>query len=106
MGAWKTFNALFEFTRLEHNIGFLHTVFVCMWRFSVWYAHVYLSMYVRMYICIVLTIVYTQELKSAREFLSLLNSHLSRAVSLLLFIFLTSSVQGTHSHCTDRAFES
>ena len=64
-----------------------------------------LSIYVRMYICIVLTIVYTQELKSAREFLSLLNSHLSRAVSLLLFIFLTSSVQGTHSHCTDRAFE-
>ena len=66
----------------------------------------HMFIYLCIYVYIVLTIVYTQELKSAREFLSLLNSHLSRAVSLLLFIFLTSSVQGTHSHCTDRAFES
>ena len=49
---------------------------------------------------------HVQELKNAREFLTTLNSHLSRAVSLLLFIFLTSSVQGqllrdAHVHVHD-----
>lgn len=36
-----------------------------------------------------------QEIKNAREFLTQLNSHLARAVSILLFIFLTSSIQGS-----------
>lgn len=37
-----------------------------------------------------------KEIKNAREFLSQLNSHLARAVSVLLFIFLTSSVQALY----------
>ena len=53
-GQWKTFNALLEFTRLEH-IGFLHTVFVCMgfgdflFMFMANVVCTCLSIYVRMY---------------------------------------------------------
>ena len=35
-----------------------------------------------------------QEIHNGREFISHLNSHLARATSLLLFIFMASSIQG------------
>ena len=36
----------------------------------------------------------TQEIRTGREFLAGLNSHMARAMSLLLFIFITSSIEG------------
>ena len=38
-----------------------------------------------------------QEMKKAREFLSKLNNHLARAVSILFFIFVTNTVNGNLS---------